>query len=102
MQTRVSGDAVNYGRYVIVAARKVAIHILKLILVQKQVNPCVREICGKSTFHGAHSDAMCRIEVNAETLVKTGEYLDSSLRDKTMSCSRLIAKSMTCGRISPF
>ena len=102
MQTRVSGDAVNYDRYVIVAARKVAIHILKLILIQKQLNPCIREICGKSAFHGAHSDAMCLSEVNAEILVKTGEYLDSSLRDKIMSCSRLIAKSMTCGRISPF
>ena len=102
MQTRVSGDAVNNGKYVIVAARKVAIHILKLILVQKQLNPCIQAICGKSAFHGAHSDAMCLSEVNAEILLKTGEYLDSSLRDKTMSCICLIAKSMTCGRISPF
>ena len=102
MQTRVSGDAVNYGRYVIVAARKVAIHILKLILVQKQLNPCIREICGKSAFHGAHLDASCLSEVNAEILVKTGEYLDSSLHGKTMLCIRLIAKYMTCGRISSF
>ena len=92
----------NYGRYVIVVARKVAIHILKLILVQKQLNPCIREICGKSAFHRAHSYAMCLSEVNAEILVKTVEYLDTSLRDKTTSCNRLIAKSMTCGRISPF
>ena len=32
--TRVSGSAVIYGKYVIVAARKVVIRILKLILVR--------------------------------------------------------------------
>ena len=59
-------------------------------------------MCVKSAFHGAHSDAMCLSEENAEILVKTGEYPDSSLHDKTLSCIRLIAKYMTCGRISSY
>ena len=57
-------------------------HILKHIRIRSMENPCIREICDESAFHGAHSDAMCLSEVNAEILVKTAEYLDSSLRDK--------------------
>ena len=45
---------------------------------------------------------MCLSEGNAEVLLKTGEYLDSSLHDKIVSCIVLIAKSSTYGRISPF
>ena len=73
-----------------------------LILVQSSWNTCTREICGKSAFHGAHSDMMCMSEGNSEILVQAGEYLDSSLHDKIVSCISLIAKSVTYGRISPF
>ena len=73
-----------------------------LILAQSSWNKCTREICGKSAFHGAHSDMMCLSEGNAEILVKAGEYLDSSLHDKIVSRISLITKSMTYGRISPF
>ena len=45
---------------------------------------------------------MCLSEGNTEILVKAGEYLDSSLHNKIVSCIVLIAKSSTYGRISPF
>ena len=45
---------------------------------------------------------MCLTEGNAEVLVKAGEYPDSSLHDKIVSCIVLIAKFSTYGRISPF
>ena len=74
-------------------------HILNHTCMRNIENPCIREKCGESVFHGAHSDAMCLSEGNAKILVKTGENPNSSLHDKTLSGIRLIAKYMTCGRI---
>ena len=77
-------------------------HILKHIRMRSIRNPCIRERCGKSAFHGAHSDAMCLSVANAEILVKSWQYLDRSLHDKTMSRICPLAQFMTGGRISPF
>ena len=45
-------------------------HILKHICMRSMENPCLRENCVESAFHGAHSDAMCLSVVKAEILVK--------------------------------
>ena len=44
-------------------------HILKHIRMRRIDNPCIREKCGESAFHGAHSDAMCLSLLSAEILV---------------------------------
>ena len=44
-------------------------HILNHTRMRNIENPCIREKCGESAFHGAHSDAMCLSVLSAEILV---------------------------------